>query len=126
MYLLTVNEFIKDNAWWLALSLVAIIALVIVTILLSGKKNKTKKENNLYVDYLEAFGTINNIISAYYKGSRLTLVLRDYDLLDNEKLETLGISSSIRMSSKITFVSELAEELSNYINAELTRLSNED
>ena len=90
------------------------------------QQDKTKKESNLYFEYLDAFGTINNIISAYYKGSRLTLVLRDYDLLDNEKLETLGISSSIRMSSKITFVSELAEELSNYINDELTRLSNED
>lgn len=125
MYLVSVNEFLKDNAWWLALSIALIILIVVLFIFLTGKKNK-KESNEAYKDYLEAFGTINNIISSYFKGSRLTLVLRDYDLLDNEKLETLGISSSIRMSSKITFIYEKAEELSNYINAELTRLSNED
>lgn len=125
MYLVSVNEFLKDNAWWLALSIALIILIAVLFIFLTGKKNK-KESNEAYKDYLEAFGTINNIISSYFKGSRLTLVLRDYDLLDNEKLETLGISSSIRMSSKITFIYEKAEELSNYINAELTRLSNED
>lgn len=125
MYLVSVNDFLKDNAWWLALSIALIILIVVLCIFLTGKKEK-KSIDDIYKDYIEAFGTINNIISSYHKGSRLTLVLRDYDLLDNEKLEILGISSSIRMSSKITFIYENAEELSDYINSELTRLSNED
>ena len=125
MYL-TVNEFLKNNAWWIALSAVALIVIVVLLIILTGKKTKKVTNNDLYNEYIDAFGTINNIISSHFKGSRLTLVLRDYDLLNNEKLETLGISSSIRMSSKITFVSDKSEELSNYINSELTRLSNED
>ena len=125
MYL-TVNEFLKNNAWWIALSAVALIVIVVLLIILTGKKTNKVTNNDLYNEYIDAFGTINNIISSHFKGSRLTLVLRDYDLLNNEKLETLGISSLIRMSSKITFVSDKAEELSNYINSELTRLSNED
>lgn len=127
MVLLDLNQFLKDNALWIALSILAIIIIVVILILVSKKKGTKKtSKNELYEQLIAAFGTINNIISSSAKGSRLSLVLREYELLNNEKLEALGVSSSIRMSSKITFVLEQAQEVSDYINKELERLSKED
>ena len=45
-----------------------------------------------------------NIVSHLRKGSRIELVLKDYSLLDKERLKAAGVDSFILMSNKLTLV----------------------
>ena len=58
-------------------------------------------------DFITALGgrkNIKQIISAI--GSRLTLELYDYDVIDRDRLRLFGVSSVLVMSSKVTLVVE--------------------
>jgi phosphotransferase system IIB component len=97
-----------------------IIGLMIFLFIYFGKRTKVKEaqsDKEKYDRYIENFGGRENIISATAVGSRLSLVLKDYDIVNLEELNKLGITSSIKMSNKITFViGSLASDIAKYIN----------
>ena len=65
---------------------------------------------------LTCLGGIENVMSCKAVGSRLSLVLKDYNLIDEPKLKQLGVSSIIKMSNKITLViGKEALEIANLI-----------
>ena len=93
--------------WTIALIIVGLIILIIAVLIIVNVINKNKfdeerTEKNLEI--IVALGGKDNIVSFKGTGSRLSLVLNDYSLVDDEKLKTLGVSSIIKMSNKITLV----------------------
>jgi phosphotransferase system IIB component len=63
--------------------------------------------------FISDIGGKDNIISYKSVGSRLSLELKDYSLVDKEALKADNIDGIIEMSNKIVLVKEdLSEELS--------------
>ena len=106
------NAFLKNNALWIALVLVGIIAIVVVLIILLNRKNKKPAiqiaDKSLWV---EALGGTENIVSSEAYGSRLVVVLNDKTKMDKEALKELGVTNFIEMSNKITLLLEDKAEL---------------
>ena len=89
--LINFNEF-NSKYWWIYLVIVIVILLSFLIILISKKKEAEKKKaeikqnadlNNIH-SYL---GGTENIISHELKGTRLTLVLKDYQKVNRDKLK---------------------------------------
>lgn len=100
-----VNDFLGQNAWWIALSVALSIVVVIALIFIFGKKKK--KEPKRVIDasiYYEAFGGKENVISHKRTGSRIALVLHDYEAIDKEKLKEAGVDGFIKMSDRLVLV----------------------
>ena len=116
--ILTANDFLKNYGIWLAVALVVISAVVILILVLQKGKKKIKKGEEISA-FLEALGDKENILSVKGIGSRLSLSLQDYDKVNKEKLEQLGVSSFVQMSKKITLVIQDASTLAKEIEAEL-------
>ena len=103
--------------------IVAIVIIILIVILLIVKAVKRKKyfstRSEAGLKMIEAFGGRANIVSATNNGSRLSIVLNDYSLFNEEQAKALGVSSFIKMSNKITLVvGEEAAEIANLINKE--------
>ena len=101
------NEFMKNNALWIALSFLAIIIIAILLIvLINVKKNKQIKNDKEIEDtLLTALGGKDNIKTKSLKGTRITITLNDFSKLNEEMLNDLNVSY-IKMSEKITIVSK--------------------
>lgn len=115
-----VNNFLKNNALWIALALVGVIVITIVLILLLSKRGKKKEqpqiaEKSLWID---ALGGEENIISSEAYGSRLVVVLKDKTLMNREGLKVLGVTNFMEMSDKITL---LLEDKAELVKAELDK-----
>ena len=100
----SVDRFLKENAWWMALIVVAVLALVVGLLFLLKPKKKPAPRPVEKNAYLSAMGGEENIVSHLRKGSRIELVLKDYSLLDKERLKAAGVDSFILMSNKLTLV----------------------
>lgn len=99
------NEFLKENAFWLALSIALLIALILIISLIRNRKSK--KKDVVFADdnmFLKALGGKANIDSSQAKSSRLILVLKEKSLLNEEALKAQGILSIIKMSNKVILV----------------------
>ena len=83
------------------LLLLLVIAMVIRFHL--NKSPKVKVDNN---EWFLALGGKENVKEINAVGSRLSLSLVDKEVIDREKLKTLGVSSVVAMSSKVTLVIE--------------------
>lgn len=111
-----VNIFLKYNAIWIALAVVAII-LITIAILLIVNRNKKVKKNPIPTisldedEWVKALGGQDNIVEAKAMGSRLTLTLKDDSLIDNETLKKLGVQSIMKMSNKLVLVVEKQADL---------------
>ena len=100
----SVDRFLKENAWWMALAVLAVLALVVALLLLLKPKKKPAPRPVEKSAYLSAMEGEENIVSHLRKGSRIELVLKDYSLLDKERLKAAGVDSFILMSNKLTLV----------------------
>ena len=100
----SVDRFLKENAWWMALIVVAVLALVVGLLFLLKPKKKPAPRPVEKSAYLSAMGGEENIVSHLRKGSRIELVLKDYSLLDKERLKAAGVDSFILMSNKLSLV----------------------
>ena len=67
------------------------------------KSPKVKVDNN---EWFVALGGKENIKEIAAVGSRLSLNLADKEAIDREKLKTLGVSSVVTTSNKVTLVIE--------------------
>ena len=113
------NAFLKNNALWIALVLVGIIAITVALILILGRKKKDDKpviaEKSKWV---EALGGSDTIISSEAYGSRLAVKLQDKALMNKEMLKELGVTNFIEMSDKVTL---LLEDKAELVQAELDK-----
>ena len=102
------NDFLANNAWWIALSIAVVIILTVVLIFVFGKKSKkAPKEPKRVIDsnkYYEALGGKDNVISYQRTGSRISLKLNDFDAIDKEKIKEAGVDGFIKMSDKLILV----------------------
>lgn len=116
-------DWVKNNLV-LSICIVAIVVslIAIVIILIVKKCRKKKDESGIYQDILNAFCGIENIVEVKCRESRLSLVLMDYNLIDENVLKEKGISSSIRMTNKITYViGNQAKKIEEYINEKMNQ-----
>ena len=119
MRILSKSNWFNSWGWIVLVSICLIIVLVLIVLLLKKSKRKkdtelNKKQNNTF---LEIFGGSDNIISCESRGSRLVLVLKDYSLLNEEKLKENGVTSLIKANNKVTLIiGEKSKELENFIN----------
>lgn len=113
------NEFLKDNAIWIALFFFFVIVLALLLIFLSNKK-KSVKTDIISVDayaIVTALGGKGNIVQVNAKGSRLSLTLKEKSLLNKEGLKQSGVTTIIEMSDKfVLVVPSSAEELAAKIS----------
>lgn len=95
-----------------------LLGIVVVLILLFLKRKKKKPIDNSV--WLLALGGQDNIKEVNAVGSRLSLALVDKDRIDREQLKTLGVSSVLTMSNKVTLVIEgEAERIAQSIKSSL-------
>lgn len=88
---------------------------LILALFIIRKKKPVKEKKTLAVSedvFISHIGGKENIISYKLVGSRLSLELKDYSLVDKEALKADNIEGIIEMSNKIVLVKEdLSEEL---------------
>ena len=82
-----------------------------------NKSPKAKVDND---EWFVALGGKENVKEITAVGSRLSLNLINKDAIDREKLKTLGVSSVVLMSNKVTLVIEgqaekIAETLKQFL-----------
>ena len=83
--------------------LLLLLVIVMVIRFHLNKSPKVKVDNN---EWFLALGGKENVKEINAVGSRLSLSLVDKEVIDREKLKTLGVSSVVAMSSKVTLVIE--------------------
>ena len=102
--------FLKNYAWVIAVTIVAIILVVAVIIVIHGRNNKvpTKQISQASSnEWQDALGGADNIIDIQATGSRLVAKIKNKELVNRDKLTELGVSSIVLMSDKITLVTNL-------------------
>ena len=100
------GSFLYNYGYLFAIGAALIIAGFLVTFLLLQSKKKKMEPKVAYSsnDVIEALGGKENIESHTKAGSRISLVLKNYSLVKEDKLNELGVDSIIKMSNKITLV----------------------
>lgn len=103
------NDFLRSNSMYIAVGIaifILLILLVIFLVTLSKRKKKgaTPKRVIVASAYIEALGGEENIVSHSLVRSRIVLTLKDYALVDKEKLKEAGVDGFIMMSDKLTLV----------------------
>ena len=84
-------------------SLMLLLVIIMVIRFHIQKSPKMKVDNN---EWFMALGGKENIKEINAVGSRLSLNLNDKEAINREKLKTLGVSSVVSMSNKVTLVIE--------------------
>ena len=112
---------VLEGANWnfLIYGLIGVVAVIIFGLIFAlifrKKKKLVREKNTLSVSedvFLSHIGGKENIISYKLVGSRLSLELKDYSLVNKEALKADNIDGIIEMSNKIVLVKEdLSEEL---------------
>lgn len=104
------SNFLRNYAWLIAVIFVVIILAVIVIILITGRNKKApakKISEHSSDEWMDALGGIDNIIDASATGSRLSVKLKNKDLVNRDRLTELGVNNIVMMSDKITLVTNL-------------------
>ena len=90
---------------WLAV-IDALLLLVVIIMVIRFHVTKSPKVKVNNDEWFNALGGKENVKEINAVGSRLSLNLADKDAIDREKLKTLGVSSVVTMSNKVTLVIE--------------------
>lgn len=81
-----------------------------------SEKNKAVNDEKNKILYYEALGGESNVLGVESKGSRLVIRLKDYSLMNEDKLKELGLDSSLKATDKITFiVGQKASEIASIL-----------
>lgn len=117
------NEILKNYILPISIIVAGVIFVTVLILfiiaMIKNKKEKTVIKRELPSDdIIYSLGGKDNIINASLNGSRLSLVLKDYKLVNEAKLNELGIDSIIKMSNKIILISkdDLKQFYNNIIN----------
>lgn len=117
----SLNEFFKNYGMWLAIALASLILIVLIILLLIAlfkrkrwKNIEINKEEINLDGFIDSLGGKDNIISFTNNGSRLSVELKNYDIVDEKKLNELGVNSLIKMSNKIVLV--IKDGMDSFVN----------
>ncbi len=100
-------DFVKNNAIACIVCLVILVVLVVVLLIvlfLLKNKNRNKEDKGICENILLFLGGKQNISFIEAKGSRLVVSLINKELINDEELKKLGVTSILKMSNKITLV----------------------
>ena len=114
----TINQFgewLTRYGFYVALGMAGVVFLVVLVLfiiaMVKRKKEATplitpKSDFNADLTIINALGGKENIVSKSLNGSRIVIVLVDYDKIDETTLNNNGVDSLIKMSNKVTLVSK--------------------
>ena len=125
--MLLANDFItffQSYGWIISIALVVAVILILVIVLLV-RNRKPKKPKKIVStasanEWVEALGGEDNILEVSSAGSRLSIKIKNPELVNRETLTNLGVTSIVLMSNKITLVTNLdnqqiEEQLKNHL-----------
>lgn len=124
--LLTAYEFFRDYGLLIAFIaagavFIAVVVFFIIAVI-KRRKNpvvhnepKVSKSAVNKTVLLEAIGGLENMTHKQLSGSRISLELKDVSLVDEQKLNSIGVDRVIKMSNKITLV--IKGDVSSYYRA---------
>lgn len=107
------NEWLGSYGLYIAIGLAGAVFLTVLALFLytyfKGKKQgpiiKAPERKVIQnEEALKALGGAENILEHSLNGSRVILVLNNYDLIDDKALKEMGVSSIVKMTNKITLV----------------------
>lgn len=107
------NEWLGSYGLYIAIGLAGAVFLTVLGLFLytyfKGKKQGAiiKAPERKVIqneEALKALGGAENILDHSLNGSRVILVLNNYDLVDDKALKEMGVSSIVKMTNKITLV----------------------
>ncbi len=107
------NEWLGTWGLYIAFALAGVVFLTVLGLFLytyiKGKKEgpiiKVSQQKVIKNEAaLAALGGAENILDHSLNGSRVILVLSNYDAVNIEALKELGVSSVVKMTNKITLV----------------------
>ena len=107
------NEWLGSYGLYIAIGLAGAVFLTVLGLFLytyfKGKKQgpiiKVPERKVIQnEEALKALGGAENILDHSLNGSRVILVLNNYDLVDDKALKEMGVSSIVKMTNKITLV----------------------
>lgn len=98
-------DFYLSNLWWVITLAVflAFLLYFLISYLISksrGKKKKAFSKEGCAI----ALGGMDNVLSHELKGSRIIVALKDYSLIQKEKLKEIGVAGFIQKSDSLTLV----------------------
>lgn len=94
--------------------------LLVIVMVIRFHVSKSPKQAVNNDEWFVALGGKENVKEINAVGSRLSLVLVDKEKVDREKLKTLGVSSVVSMSNKVTLVIEgKAEKIAETLKGSL-------
>ncbi len=105
------EAFLRNYAWIICVAVVVIILLTILIVFVF-KNKKSKKPKKIVStasadEWVEALGGIDNIVEVSSMGSRLSIKIKDRELINRDALTNLGVTSIVLMSDKVTLVTNL-------------------
>ena len=107
------NEWLGTWGLYISIALAGVVFLTVLALFLytyfKAKKNGPvlqKSEPKVIKNeaVLSALGGSENIVEHSLNGSRVILVLNNYDIVNAKALKELGVSSIVKMTNKITLV----------------------
>ena len=108
------NEWLRSYGLYISLAVAGVVFLTVLVLfiiaLIKRKKDPTSvlpKEVKLSANtskILEGLGGRENIVAHSLNGSRIVLMLNNYNIVDEKMLNENGVDSLIKMSNKITLV----------------------
>lgn len=105
------EAFLRNYAWILCVAVVVIIILTIIIIFLVKNRKPSKPKKIVSVasadEWVEALGGNDNIVDVSSTGSRLSIKIKNRDLINRDALTKLGVTSIVLMSDKVTLVTNL-------------------
>lgn len=105
------EAFLRNYAWIFCVAVVVIIILTIVIIFLVKNRKPSKPKKIVSVasadEWVEALGGNDNIVDVSSTGSRLSIKIKNRDLINRDALTKLGVTSIVLMSDKVTLVTNL-------------------
>ena len=105
------EAFLRNYAWIICVAVVVIILLTILIVFVF-KNKKSKKPKKIVStasadEWVEALGGTDNIVEVSSMGSRLSIKIKDRELINRDALTNLGVTSIVLMSDKVTLVTNL-------------------
>lgn len=122
------NDWLLNYGIYIAIALAGIAFIVVLTLFIISmvKRKKEMSGESFHISPSEksesillALGGIDNIVEHSMIGSRMSLVLKNYDLVNETRLNELGVNSIIKMSNKIILV--IKDDLSKIYNGMFNR-----
>lgn len=100
------RDFFLENVYWMAgLAALALVGIFfVVDHFMSVRQLKKEKAMRDGKVYLEALGGESNVIGKSLEGSRIIVSLKDYELVNKDKLRDYGVSGFVKMSDHLVMV----------------------